>query len=96
VKRRPGAPNWRAHLALAAAAPRCRARRKHGQGACLAPAVTGRTVCRMHGGSAGSGGPCGEHNGRWRHGLRSAEYIAERRAVRAHLLAFFRLIEAAE
>jgi hypothetical protein len=35
---------------------------------CKAPAIRGRRTCRMHGGGAGSGAPCGKSNSRYRHG----------------------------
>ena len=50
------------------AAPRCGARTRAG-GSCRAPAVKGKRRCRMHGGASGSGGPLGERNGRYLHGL---------------------------
>ena len=77
----PHAPGWRDALDAANAAPRCKAKRKHGRGPCHAPAVAGWRVCRMHG--AGGGAPRGKSNGRYRHGERSAAAIAERRDVRA-------------
>jgi hypothetical protein len=57
---------------------RCSATSKRTQQACQAPAVTGWTVCRFHG--AGGGAPKGVRNGAYRHGLRTAEATAERRA----------------
>jgi hypothetical protein len=51
--------------------PRCSATSKRTKLPCQAPAVTGWTVCRFHG--AGGGGPKGERNGAYRHGLRTAE-----------------------
>lgn len=62
-------------------APRCAARSKRTGLACRAPAVRGCRVCRMHG--ARGGGPSGPQNGRWRHGLYSAEVIAIRKHVNA-------------
>ena len=64
-------------------APRCTARSKRSGQRCKGPAVVGWTVCRMHG--ARSGGPAGEQNGRWRHGLRSATHRARMRHVRTLL-----------
>ena len=37
----------------------------------------------MHGGAKGSGAPKGERNGSYRHGLYTAEAMAEMREVRA-------------
>jgi hypothetical protein len=59
--------------------PRCTATSKRTRLPCEAPAVTGWTVCRFHG--ARGGGPKGTHNGAYRHGLHTAEAMAERRAV---------------
>ena len=61
------------------ASPRCRATSKRTGLPCKAPAVTGWTVCRFHG--AGGGAPCGERHGRYRHGMRTKQAIAERRAL---------------
>jgi hypothetical protein len=60
-------------------APRCTARSKRTGEQCKSPAVRGYTVCRFHG--AGGGGPKGERNGRFRHGLFTAEALLERRRV---------------
>ena len=62
---------------------RCTATSKRTREPCQAPAVTGWTVCRFHG--ARGGGPKGAHNGAYRHGLHTAEAVAERRAVSALL-----------
>jgi hypothetical protein len=59
--------------------PRCTATSKRTRLPCQAPAVTGWTVCRFHG--ARGGGPKGERNGAYRHGLHTSEMVAERRAV---------------
>jgi hypothetical protein len=45
--------------------------------ACMAPAVTGWAVCRFHG--ARGGGPKGERNGMYRHGLNTKKAVKERR-----------------
>jgi hypothetical protein len=63
-------------------APRCLARTRAGT-PCQKAAATGKKRCRMHGGGKGSGAPPGERNGNYRHGLRTREAIAERRALRA-------------
>jgi hypothetical protein len=60
--------------------PRCGARIRSG-GACRAPAVRGKTRCRMHGGAPGSGPPRGNRNAR-KHGLFTRAAIAERKQVR--------------
>ena len=46
---------------------------------CKAPAVKGWLVCRMHG--ARGGAPSGPANGRWRHGNRTRDAEAMRRAL---------------
>ncbi len=79
----PHAPGWRDALDAANAAPRCKAKRKHGRGPCHAPAVAGWRVCRMHG--AGGGAPRGKSNGRYQHGERSGAALAEWRKIRALL-----------
>jgi hypothetical protein len=63
------------------AAPRCTARSKRSGQQCQGPAVRGKRVCRMHGGSKGSGAPTGKQNGNYRHGARSAEAIALLRRI---------------
>jgi hypothetical protein len=65
------------------ASRRCGARTRCG-GACRAPAVHGKTRCRMHGGAAGSGAPNANQNAR-KHGLFTREAIAERRRIQALL-----------
>jgi hypothetical protein len=67
--------------------PRCTATSKRTRQPCQAPAVTGWTVCRFHG--ARGGGQKGARNGVYRHGLHTAEAVAERRAV-AELLRLVR------
>ncbi|WP_441259023.1 HGGxSTG domain-containing protein [Bradyrhizobium sp. 521_C7_N1_3] len=71
------------NMAAMQAIPRCGARTRSGT-ACLAPAVHGKTRCRMHGGAARSGAPRGNQNAR-KHGLFTQDRIAERRAMRALL-----------
>ncbi|WP_445220640.1 HGGxSTG domain-containing protein [Bradyrhizobium sp. Pa8] len=51
---------------------------------CRAPAVHGKTRCRMHGGAWRSGPPKGNQNAR-KHGAFAQDQIAERRAIRALL-----------
>jgi hypothetical protein len=72
--------DWRRAMALAQAAARCTAHRKHSKAPCRNPAVKGRSVCRMHGGKGGA--PKGERNGAYRHGRHTAEAKAERRELR--------------
>jgi hypothetical protein len=68
-----------AHLLLAWSCPKCGAKTRSGK-PCQGPAMRGRQRCRMHGAQAGA--PCGQANGKWRHGLRSAEVVEARRAMR--------------
>lgn len=63
-------------------ATRCTARAKRTGQPCRCPAVTGWTVCRVHG--AGGGAPEGPANGNWKHGGRSRE-VAEIRRIGAEL-----------
>ena len=60
-------------------APRCTARAKRTGQPCQAPAVCGWSVCRMHG--AGGGHPAGQSHPSWKHGMRSSEWIEERRRL---------------
>ncbi len=59
---------------------RCSATSKRTRKRCQAPAVKGWKVCRFHG--ARGGGPKGKRNGMYRHGVFTAEAIAERRMIR--------------
>ena len=61
------------------AAPRCTAKSKRTGPPCRAPAVTGWSVCRVHG--AGGGHAAGASHPRWQHGGRSQEAVAVRRMV---------------
>ncbi|UGY20378.1 HGGxSTG domain-containing protein [Bradyrhizobium septentrionale] len=65
------------------ASPRCGARTRT-SGACRAPAVHGKTRCRMHGGAEGSGAPRANQNAR-KHGRFTRDAIAEGREIRALL-----------
>src|SRR5215469_4774733 len=62
------------------ASPRCGAKTRSGQ-ACMAPAVSGKTRCRMHGGAAGSGAPRRNKNA-VTHGFYTREAKAERQKIR--------------
>ena len=61
------------------ASPRCGAKTRAG-GSCRSPAVRGKKRCRMHGGARESGAPKGNRNA-LRHGLFTAEAIAERKRI---------------
>ena len=61
-------------------APRCGARRRNGL-PCQKPRAKGRNRRRLHGGAPGSGAPKGEANGRYSHGLLTADAIEERIAL---------------
>ena len=70
-------------------APRCTARRKHDKQPCGNPAVSGSTVCRMHGGKS-KGPKTAEGLARcrkaaWKHGKRSVKHREYRREMRAFL-----------
>ena len=62
------------------ASRRCGAKTRSGQ-PCRAPAVSGKTRCRMHGGAPGSGAPRGNKNA-LKHGHYTRQALAERRLVR--------------
>lgn len=66
------------------ASPRCGARTRSGD-PCRAPALRGKTRCRMHGGAAGSGAPFGNGNA-LTHGFFTREAIDERKFVRIVLI----------
>lgn len=66
------------------ASPRCGAQTRNGD-TCHAPALRGKTRCRMHGGAAGSGAPFGNKNA-VKHGFFTGEAIDERKFVRTVLI----------
>jgi glucans biosynthesis protein len=70
--------------------PRCGARSRRGE-ACRAPALRGKTRCRMHGGAWGSGAPFGNSNA-VKHGYFTSEAIDERNQVRGLLSAAYKLL----
>src|SRR5262249_30655488 len=61
-------------------APRCTATSKRTRQPCRAAAMRGCRVCYHHG--ARGGAPQGERHGQYKHGQRTQEAIAERRAIR--------------
>jgi glucans biosynthesis protein len=65
------------------ASPRCGAQTRNGE-TCRAPALRGKTRCRMHGGAWGSGAPMGNQNART-HGAFTRDRIAEQGSIRALL-----------
>src|SRR6478609_4159121 len=67
-------------LSNLAKARRCGARTRAGH-PCKQAAVTGRARCRIHGGARGSGGPRGDRNGNFKHGLWTVENVLMRKAV---------------
>jgi hypothetical protein len=73
---------------------RCGARTRAG-GCCRAPAVQGKSRCRMHGGASGSGAPRGNRNAR-KHGLFSGNAILERRMICGLLKETRRLLQELE
>jgi glucans biosynthesis protein len=66
------------------ASPRCGAQTRNGE-TCRAPALRGKTRCRMHGGATGSGAPFRNSNA-LKHGFFTSEAIDERKYVRATLI----------
>ena len=79
AKRNPNRPIDQSDLAMHQS-PRCGAKTRQGT-PCMAPAVTGKRRCRMHGGAPGSGAPKGNKNA-LKHGLYTREAIEERRLLR--------------
>jgi len=65
-------------LSNLAKAPRCGARTRAGH-PCKQAAVRGRARCRMHGGASGSGGPRGDRNGNFKHGIWTYESVVLRK-----------------
>ena len=74
-----------------AACRRCGARTRTTGAPCKAPAMKGKTRCRLHGG-ASPGAPKGERNGNYKHGRRSREAETQRRQGRALLRAMLRFL----
>jgi hypothetical protein len=74
--------------------PRCGARTRSGK-SCQAPAVRGKARCRMHGGAKGSGGPRGNRNGNFKHGLYTRESQSIRRVMRTQVREIKALLQAA-
>jgi hypothetical protein len=81
-------------LANMAKARRCGAKTRAGH-PCRQAAVRDRSRCRMHGGAKGSGGPEGDYNGNFKHGLHTREAKAIRRVMRAKVREIKALIQAA-
>jgi glucans biosynthesis protein len=69
--------------------PRCGARTRSGK-PCMAPAVSGKRRCRMHGGAPGSGAPVGNKNA-LKHGRFTRKAIARRRGLRNLVRQAYRL-----
>ncbi len=65
-----------------ASLPRCGAKTRSGR-PCQRIGNKRNGRCKLHGGRAGA--PSGERNGAWRHGGRSKEAAAQRKAIRAIL-----------
>ena len=82
-------------LANLAKAPRCGAKTRAGR-PCRQAAVGARSRCRMHGGAKGSGGPRGNRNGKFKHGLYTGEAKATSRVMRAEVREIRALIQAAK
>lgn len=73
---------------------RCGAKTRSGL-PCQAPAVSGKTRCRMHGGAAGSGAPAGNTNA-LKDGSFTRQAIARRKALRSLIRHARKLIEEIE
>ena len=66
-------------MSAANGASRCTAHSKRTGERCKGPAVTGWRVCRFHG--AGGGHAPGRSHPSWKHGMRTREWINERRML---------------
>ena len=73
---------------------RCGAKTRSGK-PCMAPAVSGKKRCRMHGGAPGSGAPKGNQNA-LKSGLFTREAIAERRKLRELIRSARQLVQKIE
>jgi len=82
-------------LANLAKARRCGAKTRAGH-PCRQAAVRGRPRCRMHGGAKGSGGPLGDRNENFKHGVYTREAKATRRVMRATIREIRALVQAAD
>ena len=71
------------------ASRRCGAKTRSGT-PCKAPAVRGKTRCRMHGGAFGSGAPRGNQNA-LKHGRFTREFLEERRRTYAMVKEMLRI-----
>ncbi len=72
-------------------APRCNATSKRSGEPCRAPAVRGWRVCRFHGARGGS--KSGHAANAFKHGGRTAEAVAERRALNELLRTYRRNLD---
>jgi hypothetical protein len=82
-------------LSNLAKARRCGAKTRAGH-PCRQAAVKGRPRCRMHGGAKGSGGPLGDRNGNFKHGVCTREAKTTRRVMRATVREIRALVQAAD
>jgi glucans biosynthesis protein len=82
-------------LANLAKARRCGAKTRAGH-PCRQAAVRERRRCRMHGGAKGSGGPLGDRNGNFKHGVCTREAKTTRRVMRATIREIRALVQAAD
>jgi hypothetical protein len=64
-------------------APRCSATSKRTGKPCQCPAERGSKVCRFHGSRGGA--PKGKSHGRYKHGLRTVEFLSEQRLFKSVL-----------
>ena len=78
-----------------AKARRCGAKTRAGH-PCKQAAVKGRSRCRMHGGAKGSGGPQGDRNGNFRHGLYTHGAKTVRRVMREKVREIRALLQATD
>ena len=82
-------------LSNLAKARRCGAKTRAGH-PCRQAAVKGRSRCRMHGGAKGSGGPRGNRNGNFKHGLCTREAKTIRKVVRENVREIKALLQATD
>src|SRR5262249_1952730 len=82
-------------LANLAKARRCGAKTRAGH-PCRQAAVKGRSRCRMHGGANGSGGPRGNRNANFKHGLYTDETKTTRKFMREKVREIKALLQATD
>jgi uncharacterized protein YjcR len=85
------ASNHKRNVGPMSASPRCGAQTRRGT-ACKAPAVAGKSRCRMHGGAQGSGAPKNNKNA-LKHGTYTREAFEQRTELRRLIVETVKLVK---